>query len=112
MRIGLDYDGTITADPVLWSEFVRIAKERGHEVKVVTSRDQNPAKNGEAYRDNQSVLGWAKLAGVGVVFCGFKQKQDCWGADVWIDDSPHMVASFEAFQWMLDKGYLRVPNPM
>lgn len=109
MRISLDYDGTITADPILWKEFAVRATERGHEVKVVTSRNEDSNKNGVTYRDNQSVLEWAAEAGVEVIFCGFKQKQDVWRADIWIDDNPHMVASYESFQWMLDNGYLRQP---
>jgi uncharacterized protein YacL (UPF0231 family) len=42
--ISLDYDGTYTADPELWLEFVRLAKKRGHEVIVVTMRTNEEAK--------------------------------------------------------------------
>ncbi len=36
LTIGLDYDGTITADPNLWSGFIKLCKARGHTIKIVT----------------------------------------------------------------------------
>lgn len=38
MIIALDYDGTYTADPELWLEFIKRAHERGHKVYCITMR--------------------------------------------------------------------------
>lgn len=44
VAISLDYDGTFTADPELWLEFVKTAQKRGHTVVVVTMRSEEEAK--------------------------------------------------------------------
>jgi hypothetical protein len=38
MRIALDYDGTYSADPGLWDQFVTHALLQGHSVTCVTMR--------------------------------------------------------------------------
>jgi len=38
MIIALDYDGTFTADPQLWREFIINSTSRGHTVYIVTMR--------------------------------------------------------------------------
>lgn len=38
MLIALDYDGTYTADPVLWDAFICTATRRGHKVIIATMR--------------------------------------------------------------------------
>jgi hypothetical protein len=86
MKIALDYDGTITADRLLWRTFVALAKQRGHEVTIVTARDG---------LDDDEVHEEAAEMGVSVVFTALVQKQDCFGADIWIDDRPDMVLGRE-----------------
>lgn len=39
MIIALDFDGTYSADPVLWDAFIKLAMERGHSVTCVTKRE-------------------------------------------------------------------------
>lgn len=38
MKIGLDYDGTITSDPEGFYAFAKMMRARGHEVYIVTMR--------------------------------------------------------------------------
>lgn len=38
MIIGIDFDNTITADPMMWREIIRMMSRRGHTVYVVTGR--------------------------------------------------------------------------
>lgn len=38
MLIALDYDGTYTADPELWDEFIARARSRDHQVIIATMR--------------------------------------------------------------------------
>lgn len=42
LTIGLDYDGTFTADPDLWRQFVSDCQRRGHSVICVTARREPP----------------------------------------------------------------------
>jgi hypothetical protein len=79
MRIALDYDGTFTADPLLWTTFVHIARQHGHEVVCVTMR--HPAEGIECAPFDA------------VIYTGRKAKKSFMEAigcsvDVWIDDSP------------------------
>lgn len=88
MRIGLDYDGTVTADPEAWCSFVKLMTERGHEVAITTWRYEDQAKNPE---DNTPLLALAKKWGIKVIFCNRKAKRECWQANIWIDDNPDTV---------------------
>jgi hypothetical protein len=100
MRIALDFDGTYTADPILWNTFVSLAKERGHDVKIVTAR--SPYKNiFPGYDDNNDVHEASALMGIEVVFCDMVQKQDVYGADIWIDDRPDMVVGKSQARYLM-----------
>ena len=87
MIIGLDYDETYTADPLLWDLFIINAIKRLHKVVFVTYRD-------ERYKvDNEDIINSAHNLGIDIVFTGSKQKEHCFKADVWIDDSPETIPS-------------------
>lgn len=87
MKIALDFDETYTEDPVLFGNLVRLAKARGHEVKIVTWR-QDVGPNNIA---NDDIKQAASDMGIGVIFCNGIAKMKCYAADVWIDDSPYAV---------------------
>jgi len=76
MKISLDYDGTYTRDPELWKQFVAIAKQRGHEVTIVTGR--SPA---EVIRNVE----------LPIVYCSRTAKRNHFQVDVWIDDEPQWI---------------------
>ena len=76
MLIALDYDKTYTADPALWNDFVQLAQNRGHTVKIVTMR-----------RPDEAIVG----SPVEVVYTSRKAKAAVVSADIWIDDSPNWV---------------------
>lgn len=38
LKYGLDWDGTVTSDPVFWLLWCILAKQRGHKVYIVTMR--------------------------------------------------------------------------
>jgi len=38
ITIAIDYDGTYTADPLLWLDFIQKALDKGHKVVCVTMR--------------------------------------------------------------------------
>ena len=86
MRIALDFDETFTEDPVLWTAFVVKAKTRLHIVTFVTYRPDN--------EDNADIEYEAECLGIDIVYTAGRQKQHCFNADVWIDDSPETIVKY------------------
>jgi hypothetical protein len=76
MKIALDFDNTFTRDPDFWVAFVNMARGRGHDVSIVTSRYPNCP---------------VPITGVEVIYCGFTAKRKHFQADVWIDDDPKHI---------------------
>lgn len=79
MNIALDYDGTYTADPELWNEFIARCKERGHLVIVVTMRYPHP---NEAIDVPCEVFYTSRKAKIKA----FDQR-----GFIWIDDNPRWL---------------------
>lgn len=94
MKIALDFDETYTEDPVLWSDFVIKAKERGHSVTFVTYRDSRWGNHDIEYE--------VECLGIPIVFTEGKQKKHIFNADVWIDDSPETIVDFVTLGEMYD----------
>lgn len=89
MKIGLDYDGTVTLDYVGFSLLVRMLRQRGHEVYITTMRYISECKG------DMEFCAFAKNVN-GVIATGREAKKEyClkYGItiDVWIDDSPRVV---------------------
>lgn len=87
MLIALDYDGTYTADPDLWLAFIADARARGHQVMVVTMRDEY-----ECQQVHRQLLGKVDR----IIFTNRKAKRphmEFLGhqVQIWIDDAPHWV---------------------
>ena len=87
MIIALDYDGTYTADPVLWRVVCMAAVERGHAVVCVTGRSvaidfdhDPPLPNGVAV----VLAGTYPCKRMAAEAAGYH-------VSVWIDDMPEMV---------------------
>lgn len=97
MIIALDYDDTFTADKELWTWFVERAKKSGHEVSFVTYRFSYRPKG----YDNADIEEDAKVLGIPVVFTEGKQKSHVFKADIWIDDSPYMIAGYKQMKGMI-----------
>lgn len=87
MKIALDYDDTFTADPVLWTAFVEMAKQRMHMVVFVTYRYE--PDEGISYNDD--IKGDAEALGIDVIFTAGVQKAKMFDADIWIDDMPIII---------------------
>ena len=86
MNIALDFDETFIEDPLFWAKFVSNAHARGHTVTFVTYRP--------AYGSNSDIELEAECLGIDIVYTEGKQKQHCFDADVWIDDSPETVVNY------------------
>lgn len=89
MRIGLDFDNTLTADPQLFAGFVNFAKSRGHSVVLVTARRDNH-ENRATVQDFLESAGFPEIT---AFYTGLKSKiafmkQAGLPVDVWIEDDP------------------------
>tara|TARA_R110000823_G_scaffold16180_1_gene51829 strand:- start:36 stop:350 length:315 start_codon:yes stop_codon:yes gene_type:complete len=86
MQIALDFDETYTEDPILWAAFITKCKVRGHSIAFVTYRSDNG--------DNGDIEYEAECLGIDIMYTSGKQKQHCFNADVWIDDSPETIVKY------------------
>lgn len=94
MKIALDYDETFTRDKSMWSMFASMAVAMGHEVAFVTFRHEGRGGG------NEDIIADAAQLGLPVVFCNAKQKAHCYQADIWIDDMPHLIPSYDVLRQM------------
>jgi hypothetical protein len=86
MNIALDFDDTYTRDPMMWNWFIDRAKERGHDVRIVTFRKRSMTDPALDYLAQK----------IPVIFTEYIQKREYtdsmqWYVDVWIDDSPEFI---------------------
>ena len=85
MIFALDFDGTYTADPELWDQWVRLCRKRGHRVYVVTMRYPSESVPDELAESVDRVIYTGRRAK--------KQLLDARGIsiDIWIDDRPEFL---------------------
>lgn len=96
MKIGLDWDGTVNADPVAFKGVVKAFLDAGHDVVVTTWRCRPESTSGWEHGDNST---WVDIEDIfsmwgfrlPIIYCDGRAKRDCYPADIWIDDSPHAV---------------------
>lgn len=86
MNIALDFDDTYTRDPEFWDKFIDDAKDRGHDIRIVTFR-KSTMTDPALTRLSEKIP---------VIFTEYMQKRAfCnylgWMVDVWIDDSPEFI---------------------
>lgn len=94
LKIALDFDETYTEDPEMWDLFVYLCQQRNHIITFVTYRDSRYG--------NEDIKGAAEKLGIKIIFTAGKQKQHCYSADIWIDDSPETIVNFETLGDMYD----------
>lgn len=88
MKVGIDFDGTISADPMTFREVALDFARGGHEVAIVTWR--KPPEDLEVDEDIIKVfVAWGFK--IEVVYTSGKAKRDCYPADIWIEDNPAAV---------------------
>lgn len=88
MNIALDFDDTYTRDPAFWDKFIADAKERGHDIRIVTFRKSTMTDPALDYLARS----------IPVIFTEYTQKREWCNrvgfiVDVWIDDSPEFIVS-------------------
>lgn len=97
MKIGLDWDGTVSADPTTFREVVVAFLNAGHEVAVTTWRC-SPLDDAGGWSASSSK--WEDIEEVfeawgfrlPVFYCNGNAKRDFYDADIWIDDNPSSVS--------------------
>ncbi len=91
LQIALDFDATYTAAPELWDIFLTSARALGHDVRIVTARD-------ERY-DRTAPLELLEHSGVEVIYCrGIAKRFFCehftdFLPDIWVDDKPEAIGA-------------------
>ena len=92
MLIAIDFDDTLTADPVMFRTLIAVIRSFGHGVVCVTARR-------DTYENREWVSDWMREHGIDlyVHFTNLGSKVDfmkCMGlkVDIWIDDDPRKCA--------------------
>lgn len=93
MKIALDFDQTFTLSPRFWLGFLRDAIARGHEVRIVTARDEHNDGINWALFGGRYGTHFPYVAPCRVIWCDGRTKRTVckelgWEPDIWIDDNP------------------------
>lgn len=86
MNIALDFDGTFTEDPLLWSLFIAQALQNKHTVMIVTMRYEH-----EVNRPLKDLANTIPVIFTGRLAKKLFMKNKGIDIDVWIDDNPHFI---------------------
>ncbi len=93
MKIGIDFDGTISADPLAFKAVVIGFLDQGHDVAIVTWREPPEVTlvtKGYGDSDIQEVFAmWGFKRPV--IYTSGKAKRDFYPADIWIEDNPAAI---------------------
>jgi hypothetical protein len=87
MLICLDYDGTYTADPIFWDQFIDNAKASGHRVICTTMRYEDEGDEVKEYLESR----------VEAIYFTSRSAKKPWllqrgiKPDIWIDDMPEWL---------------------
>lgn len=89
LTIAIDFDDTLTADPVLWGNFISDARSKGHRVLCVTARRSTE----ENHQEIQEFCDQWDIRHLPVIFSALGSKLSTMErrgikVDVWIDDDP------------------------
>lgn len=90
MRIALDYDATYTLDPGFWEEFEEIAGRNGHDVRIVTIRDDRYDRTPDLI-ELERYFKVIYTRGVAKKWFVSHFVPDFHPVDVWIDDRPETI---------------------
>lgn len=86
MRIAIDYDSTWTADPLFWQNFVLAAKASGHDVRMVTARNEQHDRTPALFAiEREMKVYWTRGVAKGWWMSHFAEG---WIPEIVIDDKP------------------------
>lgn len=86
----LDFDNTISNDPIMWGKLIGIIRDFGHDIIIVTGRCST--------WDNYDIVEFCKQYDIGVIFTECQAKKEFVKSigcpiDVWIDDNPNSIVT-------------------
>jgi hypothetical protein len=84
MLIAFDYDGTYTRDPEFGDALIALAKQRGHEVIIVSNRAWPPERHERVPKDVVFLAVADEYKRQAAEAAGYR-------VDIWIDDIPGTV---------------------
>ena len=88
MKIALDYDLTFSLDPAFWQSFALRAALSGHEVRIVTARDDRYDRTAPlAEVENMIPVVYCR----GIAKKWYLEHFSDFAPDVWIDDKPESI---------------------
>ena len=92
MKVGIDFDGTISVDYVAFRGVVHSFLDAGHDVAIVTWRVP-PEESSQCNGSWDDIEEFFQFLGhkIPVVYCSGKAKRDCYPANIWIEDNPGAV---------------------
>jgi len=97
VRLGIDYDGTWTADPGLFRRIWDAATARGHEVVIVTGRaPDHPVLQEERFRNLMPAT--LEVIHTDGAPKGEFMRRHGRPVDIWVDDRPEFINPGAALQ--------------
>ena len=105
LTFGLDFDDTVTRNPELFVEMVKLISRFGGDIYITTARDTG------MWCDK--LRKFTEATGVTVIFTNTKAKQDVADIDIWIDDFPLAIThDFVETGWKVSKNMEQyIKNP-
>lgn len=95
MNLAIDYDETYTRDPATWDKVLKVFREAGHKIYLVTWRNENmmppvyEALDGKVHEFFATDLEAKK---------DYMEKQRIF-IDVWIDDMPWAIINSSEYKY-------------
>lgn len=117
MKLGLDWDGTVTRSPKLWLEVVKMFRAAGHQVYIVTMRYPEVEYEGMKVNECHDIpQEWLDNVD-GLYATGRQAKHEFMLAhgiciDIWIDDNPKAVHQSAIGIWGMSypPGHVHTPG--
>jgi len=97
MIFALDFDGTYTADPDLWTLWAKSAMERGHTVLCITFRRHDEMQ--KVHDTLGMTIGVHNCRPTGGSYKKTFAQDNNIKVDVWIDDNPEMIVTSEQVEY-------------
>lgn len=112
LNIALDYDNTYTADPYLWEGFITMALNAGHNIFIVTYRDDRYDKNDELqFLEEDDVPVYYTRGAAKKWWMDQFAPDEHAKVDIWIDDRPEAILQNSGFnrkqlaEWRAEEKY-------
>lgn len=108
MKVALDYDKTFTLDQPFWLGFVLACQDNGHDVRIVTVRDERHDRTAPLIELEKTIQVIYTRGVAKQWFC--THFTDGWMPDVWIDDNPTTIFNNSEFapdglaKWRAERG--------